>query len=369
MSITRILTLNYPTDHLSDPRSERNFDSLEADSKYASYVDEFAPRANRKDRRKRKPRQAPPTVHTQPQEAEVLADVDGLEGGFKTTYQPSKYETGWLLQSLEPLYNQSFITDVLALVKGGKEASVYRCEAHESTGADLLAAKVYRPRMFRQLRNDHAYRLGREVILSDGTRLNGNDFRETRAIAKGTNYGRKLQHTSWLMYEMSTLKTLLEAGAAVPKPWAAGDNVILMDYIGGEDMAAPTLNTVRLRRGEARPLFEEVMRNVELLLKLGLAHGDLSAYNILYWEGTITLIDFPQVTDIHSNPNAYTILHRDLTRICEYFEGQGYRRDAGDLMASLWRRYAGLTPLERAERDAPFLEAEQEEATRAADLD
>jgi len=354
----------------SDRTIYRSFGSSETDDKYEAYEDSFnAVRTRRQEHRKRKPRVVPPTVNTQPDEAITLAETDGLEGGFKTTYVPSKYETGWLLQSLTPLYEQSFITDVLALVRGGKEASVYRCAAHESTGVNLLAAKVYRPRMFRQLRNDHAYRQGREVMLSDGTRLNDSDFREARAIAKGTGFGRKLQHTSWLMHEMTTLQTLLDAGASVPKPWAAGDNVILMDYIGDEDTAAPTLNTVRLARGEARPLFDEVMRNVELMLSLGVTHGDLSAYNILYWEGEITLIDFPQITDIHTNPNAYMILQRDLTRICDYFAAQGYRRDPADLMATYWRRYAGLTPMERAERDAPFIEEEEEEARRAEELD
>jgi catechol 2,3-dioxygenase-like lactoylglutathione lyase family enzyme len=45
------------------------------------------------------------------------------------------------------------ILDVLRRVKGGKEANVYCCRTHPSTGVDLLAAKLYRPRMFRNLRS------------------------------------------------------------------------------------------------------------------------------------------------------------------------------------------------------------------------
>ena len=48
-------------------------------------------------------------------------------------------------------------------------------------------------------------------------------------------------------------------------------------------------------------------------------HGDLSAFNILYWEGKVTLIDFPQVTLSESNHNAYRIFQRDVRRVCEYF--------------------------------------------------
>jgi len=250
-----------------------------------------------------------------------------------------------LIESLASLYDQQFITDVLAQVKGGKEASVYRCAAHESTGVDLLAAKVYRPRMFRQLRNDKMYRQGRDVIIGDGTRLNESDFREMRAIAKGTGFGKKIQHTSWLMHEYKTLEQLYQAGAAVPRPWAIGDNVVLMDYIGDATMAAPTLNTIRLDQDEAHRLFSEVLRNIELMLQHNLIHGDLSAYNILYWDGAITLIDFPQVTDLHANPDAVFILRRDVTRICEYFASQGVRCAAQDLADDLWYRY-GPNPID-----------------------
>ncbi len=307
---------------------------------YDDYAEQFNPiKTDRHARRKRKPRQQPRPKKSQTEIVEQLADVTGLEGGFETTYQPSKYERGWLLESLQTLYNQQFITDVTAQVKGGKEASVYRCTAHESTGVDLLAAKVYRPRMFRQLRNDKVYRQGREVIMGDGTRLNESDFREMRAIIKGTGFGRRITHTSWLMYEYQTMQALYEAGAAVPKPWSSGDNVILMDYIGDESMAAPTLNTVRLEPDEVEPLFAEVMRNVELLLERNLAHGDLSAYNILYWQGDIVLIDFPQVVDVRSNPDASYILTRDITRVVEYFASQGLECDANSLAEELWQKY------------------------------
>jgi len=100
-------------------------------------------------------------------------------------------------------------------------------------------------------------------------------------------------------------------------------NAILMDYIGDFDTAAPTLNSVTLDHDEAHPLFDRVIRNVDLLLSNQRIHGDLSAYNILYWDGVITLIDFPQVVPPESNPSAWNIFLRDVTRICQYFNSQG----------------------------------------------
>ncbi|MBN1287031.1 MAG: hypothetical protein JXB47_16645 [Anaerolineae bacterium] len=310
---------------------------------YEEYEELYNPiRYDRKARRQRKPKAKHAPKKSDRAVIEALADdTAGLEGGFETTYEPSKYEAEWLLQSLRPFYDQAFITDVLALVKGGKEASVYRCAAEPVTtdGAVFAAAKVYRPHMFRQLRNDHVYRQGREVLTPNGRPVGKDADRVARALGKKTSYGLQVAHTSWLMYEYMTLQSLYQAGAAVPRPFAAGENAILMGYIGDERMPAPTLNEIDLEPEEAGALFKETLRNIEIMLQHNLAHGDLSAYNILYWEGEITLIDFPQVIDMRANPDAYTILQRDVVRTCEYFARQGVRCNPGDIMEDLWYRY------------------------------
>jgi RIO kinase 1 len=128
----------------------------------------------------------------------------------------------------------------------------------------------------------------------------------------------------------------------VPQPIAVGENAILMGYYGDARMAAPTLNQVDLAPDEAAPLFQQVLHNVELMLHYDMIHGDLSAYNILYWAGEVTVIDFPQVTDCQANPNAYAILQRDVERVCEYFARQGVRSDPAAIVGDLWGRY-GVT--------------------------
>ncbi len=331
---------------------------------YEQYEEQFNPlRLDRQARRKRKPK----LVHTPKKAAHDIVDeladeTAELEGGFNTTYQPSRYEEGWLLDSLRPFYELHFIHDVLALVKGGKEASVYRCAAILDNGNDepLLAAKVYRPRMFRQLRNDGMYREGRGILAADGTEVIERDRRTHRAISKKTAFGSQVAHTSWLMHEYNTLQQLYDAGAAVPRPVSASENAILMSYYGDAQIAAPILHHVRLEADELAPLFAEVIRNVELMLQHGLIHGDLSAYNILYWDGAITLIDFPQVTGCHSNSNAYMILQRDVERICQYFAGQGLERDASNIMTYLWKHYVERRPQD-VEADLSVLLAEAEE--------
>lgn len=296
---------------------------------------------DRQMRRKRTPKANHAPKKSQKAILTEIAETRDLEGDFEMTYRPSLFEGDWLMASLRPLFEMAYITDVIARVKGGKEASVYRCQPHSNTGETLLAVKVYRPRMFRNLRNDALYREGREIIGQDGKAIKENETRALRAIHKHSAFGQQIRHTSWLTHEYKTLQRLYEAGADVPKPFAVADNVILMSYIGDEQSTAPTLSETRLSRVEAQRLFEQVMRNVELMLSLGVIHGDLSAFNVLYWEGELTIIDFPQVVDPHINHSARFIFERDVVRLCEYFERQGVKCDGKKWAKKLWVQTMG----------------------------
>jgi len=266
----------------------------------------------------------------------TVAEVGALESGFNTTYKPGVFEEGWLLNSLKPFYDMGLLADVLGRVKGGKEANVYRCEASEMAGSGLLAAKVYRPQMFRTMKNDHAYREGRNILNANGSALKNTDNREMRAIGKKTDFGMEVMHTSWLMHEFKTLKSLYDAGASVPKPIASAPNGILMSFCGDNHMSAPTLGELRLDEDEAQPAYEEVVRNLRLMMGMGVIHGDLSPYNLLYWDERVTLIDFPQVISMQGNPNARDLFRRDVTRIADYFAACGVDTDSQRLFDLLW---------------------------------
>jgi RIO kinase 1 len=268
------------------------------------------------------------------EERKFKSEQDDSSANFKFTYKAARFEEWWLLESLGDFYEHQWISDVLRRLKGGKEASVYLCRSGTAAEAPLVAAKVYRPRSLRNLKNDGQYRAGRNdldenghVIVDDGA---------LHAMEKRTAYGEELRHQSWIAYEFQTLEMLYNAGADVPRPYALEKNAILMDYIGDVGNAAPTLNTVLLDPDEVPPLYNRVIHNIDLLLSHQRIHGDLSAYNILYWDGNISLIDFPQVVPPESNPTAWTIFLRDVTRICQYFASQGLKRDPRRLAAELW---------------------------------
>ena len=295
--------------------------------------DEYTPdrRTHRLLKRKpdRKPKRHPADV-----EREMSAQSDG-RSDFNFTYHASRYERPWIVSSLGDFYENRWIDDVLRLLKGGKEASVYQCLADPSIGAGrYLAAKVYRPRMFRNLKNDHLYREGRADLDADGNVILDGGMQH--AMYKRTGYGKDLLHASWIEHEYQALQQLDAAGVDVPTPYACDNNAILMEYIGDTITPAPTLNGIELEPEEAPRLFERVLHNVSVMLEHGRIHGDLSAYNILYWEGEIWLIDFPQAINPDENRNAYRIFERDIIRICEYFAHQGVVRAPRRIAAELW---------------------------------
>jgi RIO kinase 1 len=172
-------------------------------------------------------------------------------------------------------------------------------------------------------------------------------------------------NASWIEHVQTT--PTIDAAVDVPRPYAR-QHAILMAYIGDASTPAPTLNGIVLEPGEAPRLFERILRNVSLMLEHRRIHADLSAYNILYWEGDIWLIDFPQAIDPDENRNAYRIFERDITRVCEYFVHQGVvcapRRIAADLWVSSGRRLKpDINPRlldDRDEADMAYWRSQQE---------
>jgi RIO kinase 1 len=251
----------------------------------------------------------------------------------------SENEQAMLQAALGTFYADNVIVDVVARVKGGKEANVYCCLAHPSTGLKLVAAKIYRPRAHRTMRNDAVYREGRLMLDEDGKGI-VRDARLKRAVARKTDFGRELMTFSWIEHEVACLRSLFAEGADVPRPIGHAGSAVLMEYLGEINAPAPVLAGVRLASvAEARRLLERLLWHVELLLRQDRVHGDLSAYNVLYWDSRAVVIDFPQAVVAWSNPNAEWLLHRDVERLCQYFERYGILTDGAAMAGDLWRRY------------------------------
>jgi RIO kinase 1 len=258
---------------------------------------------------------------------------------FAATLQATDAERAWVRQHLWWFHENQLILDVVRRIKAGKEATVYECSAHPSTGKVLVAAKLYRERSLRSSRNTGQYQQGRSLLDEDGNAAGRGSRRLDKAIAQKSARGKAATQTSWLMHEFTLLQAMHAQGGDVPQPIEHAEQTLLMEFIGDGADAAPTLNDVEIEPEDARRLFERVIFNVELLLSLGWVHGDLSPFNILYQSGRIVLIDFPQVVDCRSNPRARSMFERDLERVASYFERFGWRVEPRRLAHELWDKY------------------------------
>jgi RIO kinase 1 len=232
--------------------------------------------------------------------------------------------------ALDAFFGDGSITEVLSIVRSGKEATVYCCRADTGSGRGVVAAKVYHPLEKRGFRNDAVYQTGR-----------GGDWgsRNRRAFANKSHHGRSVQYATWIGAEYETLEILYGAGADVPEPIAIAPGAILMEYFGDETAAAPMLVRAEMDSPQAQECLRGIIQNVALWLTNHRVHGDLSPYNLLYWGGRAIAIDFPQAVDARMNPNAHSLLLRDLENVCGHFTRAGINANAIRIADDLWRRY------------------------------
>jgi hypothetical protein len=70
------------------------------------------------------------TVYDAQMRKMLAEELHKEENEFSMTYKAARHEHVWLSEALAPFFHDSLISDVLRLVRGGKEANVYCCRAH-----------------------------------------------------------------------------------------------------------------------------------------------------------------------------------------------------------------------------------------------
>ncbi|HEU4849667.1 MAG TPA: RIO1 family regulatory kinase/ATPase [Terrimesophilobacter sp.] len=216
----------------------------------------------------------------------------------------------------------------LGILKTGKEADVFlleRAVPGDPSQSVLLAAKRYRTAE----RSD----FHRSSIYTEGRR--GKDSREGRAVTKKSAFGREVAAARWSLAEFDALCRMWQAGAPVPYPVQVSGTEILMEFIGTGSVAAPRLSQVRDGRGTLEELFAQVVELMRTFATAGVAHGDLSAYNLLVHEDRVRVIDLPQIVDVVANPQGLDLLHRDCVNVCDWFARHCVDCDAEELFADL----------------------------------
>jgi len=265
--------------------------------------------------------------------------VDGLPEGdrWSTWDQPPAGDRGpapyprWLVTDLAAVDTE------LGVLKTGKEADVFLVRRGvPGTGRScLLAAKRYRDLEHRMFRRDAVYREGRRV----------RESRANRAMAAGSAAGREMIAQQWASAEFAALGQLRGAGVPVPYPVQVLGTELLLEFIGEPDgTAAPRLAETRPAPDALARLWDQLVRAMVTLAGLGLAHGDLSAYNLLVRRGRLVMIDVPQVVDVIAHPRGGEFLDRDAANVARWFTARGLAEAAlpPDELAARLRQEARL---------------------------
>ncbi|MFH8080610.1 MAG: serine protein kinase RIO [Candidatus Aenigmatarchaeota archaeon] len=205
------------------------------------------------------------------------------------------------LMTLYELMNKGYFNEVTSIIKEGKESGVFL-----GKGKENVAIKIYRT---------HAidFKTRWQYLIGDPRFMN---IRKNRVHVT----------YQWCLREYKNLVVAKEAKVSCPKPIIAKNNVLVMQFIGDDDVPAPRLNEMEVDKKDY--LF--IIKNIKKLVKAGIVHGDLSAYNILYHKKPV-FIDFSQATTI-TNKIALELLRRDVENINSYFKKRGVDVEEEELL-------------------------------------
>ncbi|XP_020218769.1 serine/threonine-protein kinase rio1 [Cajanus cajan] len=228
-------------------------------------------------------------------------------GKTKTT---EKADRATVEQAIDPrtrmvlfkMLNRGVFHDINGCISTGKEANVYH--ATKSDGQEL-AIKIYKTSV---------------LVFKDRDRYVQGDFRFRNGYCK--HNPRKMVKT-WAEKEMRNLMRLKAAGIRCPTPYLLRLHVLVMEFIGKSGWAAPRLKDAALSLDKLREGYVEIIIAMRTLYqKCKLVHGDLSEYNILYYEGHLYIIDVSQAVD-PEHPHALDFLREDCVHVSDFFKKHG----------------------------------------------
>ncbi|MBP7144911.1 MAG: serine protein kinase RIO [Methanoculleus sp.] len=196
------------------------------------------------------------------------------------------------LVALYKLVHKKLISVIGGPISTGKEANVFYGE-RDGRG---IAIKIYRI----QTAN---FKAMTEYLAGDRR------FASIRGSRKGIVF-------AWTKKEYSNLARAHEVGIPVPEPLAFDRNILLMEFLGREEVPYPQLRNAEV--ADYGVTYGEILGYIERLYQEArLVHADLSEYNILYYEKPY-VIDMGQAVTL-DHPRASAFLIRDIRNINRYF--------------------------------------------------
>uniref|UniRef100_G3R627 Serine/threonine-protein kinase RIO1 n=1 Tax=Gorilla gorilla gorilla TaxID=9595 RepID=G3R627_GORGO len=200
------------------------------------------------------------------------------------------------------MLTRGIITEINGCISTGKEANVY----HASTAnGESRAIKIYKTSI---------------LVFKDRDKYVSGEFRFRHGYCKGNP--RKMVKT-WAEKEMRNLIRLNTAEIPCPEPIMLRSHVLVMSFIGKDDMPAPLLKNVQLSESKARELYLQVIQYMRRMYQdARLVHADLSEFNMLYHGGGVYIIDVSQSVE-HDHPHALEFLRKDCANVNDFFMKHG----------------------------------------------
>jgi len=208
-----------------------------------------------------------------------------------------------VLMTLYSLSRKKKLDTISSIISTGKEASVFSGKL----GDKDIAIKIYM--------------------------IETSNFKDMTKYIKGDprfSIGKKRHEVvfAWASKEYKNLSRV-EGEVCCPKPIAVERNVLVMEFIGGDGVAAPKLKDSPPKKpGE---YLKSILSDMRAMYKKGIVHGDLSEYNILNWEKPV-LIDFSMGV-VLEHPLSEELVERDVKNILKYFKKLGVERDFDETIA------------------------------------
>ncbi|AQK75401.1 Serine/threonine-protein kinase Rio1 [Zea mays] len=192
------------------------------------------------------------------------------------------------------MLNRGVFNNINGCISTGKEANVYHAT---KTDGQELAIKVYKTSV---------------LVFKDRDRYVQGDYRFRHGYCK--HNPRKMVKT-WAEKEMRNLLRVRAAGIRCPAPLLLRLHVLVMEFIGKGGWAAPRLKDAALSDDKLHESYFEIITTMRTLYQTcKLVHGDLSEYNILYFEGHLYIIDVSQSVDL-DHPSALDFLKEDCLHV------------------------------------------------------
>ena len=199
-------------------------------------------------------------------------------------------------RALEAFYKNNVIAPLERCISTGKEASVFVSTLLE-TGTPV-AVKIYKTMM---------------MTFKDRDEYIQGEYR-VRHRERFTKTNPHKMIKVWAEKEFRNLKRLQTSRIRCPVPFALKENILVMEFIGGNKVNAPIFKE-KLEGAsteEASRLYVKLLELIrDMFIKAGIVHGDLSEYNVLYHNDHLYIIDVSQSMEIN-HPLALDFLRRDL---------------------------------------------------------